>query len=165
MTPHYLADKNTPSDLFFAERVAYHIPLQVDFANFYRHERLRFAKKQGGYSRVTQATVKNGPKQDPPTPPFLFCTHLSLLLSSFSTSRGHRGVVPLLPPGSSLQFLSRIGFFGNPTARPIFIVRVLLLQVAHALARFPQVNLCTTRKSPYELIRVLCTRGGSNLQN
>ena len=42
---------------------------------------------------------------------FFPCT---LLLSSFWTSRGHRS--SLLPPGSCLQFLSRIGF-SNPTAR------------------------------------------------
>ena len=49
----------------------------------------------------------------------------------------------LLPPGSCLQFLSRIGF-SSPTARRFFIECCKL-----TLSRFPQVNLCT-RKSPHE---------------
>ena len=47
---------------------------------------------------------------------FFFFTHL---LSSFWTSRVSQ-VSPLLPPGSCLRFLSRIGF-SNPTARQFFI--------------------------------------------
>ena len=39
----------------------------------------------------------------------------TLLLSSFWTRRGSQ-VSPLLPPGSCLQFLSRLGF-SNPSAR------------------------------------------------
>ena len=64
-------------------------------------------------------------------------------------------VSSLLPPGSFLQFLSRIGF-NNPTARRIFIECLL----THALV--PQVKLCA-RKSAH-FIRV-CARGDSNSRN
>ena len=51
-------------------------------------------------------------------PFFFFCTHL---LSSFWTSRGHR-CRPVSPPGTCLQFLSRILVgFSNPTTRRFFI--------------------------------------------
>ena len=83
-----------------------------------------------------------------------FHTHL---LSSFWTSRGHR-CRPFPPPGSCLQFLSRITGFSNPTARRFFIERCEL-----TLSSFPQVNL-GTRKSPHEFIRV-CTWGHSNSRN
>ena len=53
-------------------------------------------------------------------PSFFFFFFLTLLLSSFWTSRGWSQVSSLLPPGSCLQFLSRIGF-SNPTARRFFI--------------------------------------------
>ena len=66
-------------------------------------------------------------------------------------------VSSILPPGSCLQFLSRIGF-SNPTARRFSIECCQL-----TLSRFPQVNLCT-RKSPNEFIRV-CTRRGSKSRN
>ena len=52
---------------------------------------------------------------------FFFFFFLTLLLSSFWTSRGHR-CRPFLPPGSYLQFLSRIGF-SSPAARRFFIER------------------------------------------
>ena len=52
---------------------------------------------------------------------FFFHTHL---LCSFGTSRGHR-CRPFSPPGSCLQFLSRIGF-SNPTACRFFIECCLL---------------------------------------
>ena len=67
-------------------------------------------------------------------------------------------VSSLLPPGSCLQFLSRIGI-SNPTARRFFIQCCLL-----TLSRFPQVNLCTRRKNSHEFIRV-CTWGDSNSRN
>ena len=66
-------------------------------------------------------------------------------------------VSSLSPPGSCLQYLSRIGF-SSPTARRFFIECCQL-----TLSRFPQVNLCA-RKSPHEFIRV-CTRGDSNSRN
>ena len=50
---------------------------------------------------------------------YFFFSLLTLLLSSFWTSRGHR-CRPFSPPGFCLQFLSRIGF-SNPTARRFFI--------------------------------------------
>ena len=48
-------------------------------------------------------------------------------------------VSSLLLPGSCLQFLSRIGWFSNPTARRLFIE-----YCQHTLSRFPQVNLSTS---------------------
>ena len=63
----------------------------------------------------------------------------------------------LLPPGSWLQLLSRMGF-SNPTARRCVIECCLL-----TLSRFPQVNLYS-RKSPPEFVRV-CDRGDSNSRN
>ena len=68
-----------------------------------------------------------------------FYLFLLLMLSSFWTSRGHRRR-PFPPPGSCLQFLSRIGF-GNPSARRFFIECCEL-----TLSRFPQVNWCTSEK-------------------
>ena len=83
-----------------------------------------------------------------------FFSHL--VLSRFWTSRGHR-CRPFLPPGSCLQFLSRIwSSKSSPTARRFFIECCLLTP-----SRFPQVNLCT-RKSPHEFMRV-CTRVGFEL--
>ena len=87
------------------------------------------------------------------SPPFFLHTHL---LSSFWTSHDHR-CHPFPPPGSCLQFVSRIGF-SNPTDRRFFIECCKL-----TLSRFPQVNLCT-RKNPHEFMRV-CTRGDSNSRN
>ena len=87
----------------------------------------------------------------------IFFFFFSLLLFSFWTSRGHRcRLFP--PPGSCLQFLSRIGS-SNPTARRFFIEWCQLI----TLSRFPQVNFCTTKKT-HELIRV-CTRWDSNSRN
>ena len=68
-------------------------------------------------------------------------------------------VSSLLPPGSCLRFLSRIGF-SNPTARRFFH-RVLL---THALAVSASQFVVHTRKSPNEFIRV-CTPRGSNSRN
>ena len=65
-------------------------------------------------------------------------------------------VSSLLPLGSCLQFLSRIGF-SNPTARRVFIECCSL-----TLSRFPQGNLCTW-KSPHEFTRVSVHSGGSEL--
>ena len=75
----------------------------------------------------------------------------------FWTSRGHR-CPPFFPPVLAFNFLSRIGC-SNPTARRFFH-RVLL---THSLAFFPQVNLCTTRKSPHEFIRVCMHSAGLEL--
>ena len=51
---------------------------------------------------------------------FFFVCFRTLLLSSFWTSRGHRQASTPLPPGSCLQFLSRIGF-STLTARRFLI--------------------------------------------
>ena len=64
----------------------------------------------------------------------------------------------LLPPGSCLQFLSRIGF-STPTARR-FYHRVLL---THALA-LSASQFVHKKKSPSEFLPV-CTRRGSNSRN
>ena len=74
---------------------------------------------------------------------------LTLLLSSFWTSRGHR--CRSFPPGCCLQFSVRIGF-SNPTARR-FVIECCELP----LSRFPKDNLRTIT-SPYEYIRE-CTGG------
>ena len=66
-------------------------------------------------------------------------------------------VSSILPPGSFLYFLSRIGF-SNPTARRFSIECCSL-----TLLRFPQVNLYA-RQSPHEFIRV-CTRLDSNTRS
>ena len=71
------------------------------------------------------------------------------------------------PPGSCLQFLSRIGF-GNPTARRFFIKCCQL-----TLSRFSQVNFVRKKKSPriytsmhsgaFELTKLTYTRLEDNL--
>ena len=58
----------------------------------------------------------------------------------------------LPPPGTFLQFLTRIGF-SIPTARR-FSSNVVATNNSRSLSRFPRVNL-RTRKSPYEFIRVM----------
>ena len=69
-------------------------------------------------------------------------TPFTSLLPSFWTSRGHR-CRPCFPPGSCLQFLSRIGF-SNPTARRFFFIGRSL---THALA-LSASELVHNKKSP-----------------
>ena len=68
-------------------------------------------------------------------------------------------VLSLLPPGSCLQFLSRIGF-SNPTAGRFFIE-----YIANSRSRDVRKSIyLRTRNSPHEFIRA-CTRGDSNSRN
>ena len=66
-------------------------------------------------------------------------------------------VSSLLPPGTCLQFFSRIGF-SIPTARRFSSC------VANSRFRAFGESILCTRKSRYEFIRV-CTRGDSNSRN
>ena len=79
---------------------------------------------------------------------FLFSFFAHFLLSSCWTSLGHK-CRPLFPPGSCLQFLSRMGF-SNPTARGFFIECCQL-----TLSRFPQVILWYINSPSHNIILVL----------
>ena len=70
-------------------------------------------------------------------------------------------VSSLLPPGSCLQFSSRIGFQQFHCSS--FFHRVFVAN-SRSRAFFPQVNLCTRKVPTNEFIRV-CTRRGSNSRN
>ena len=99
-----------------------------------------------------------------------FFFRLTLVFSSFWTSRGH-GCRPFFPPVLGLHFfLSRIpGKVQQSHCSSIFH-RVLL---THALSRFSQVNLCTRKKSQriytsmhstgFELTKLTHTRLEDNL--
>ena len=70
---------------------------------------------------------------------FFLHTHL---FSSFWTSRGHR-CRPFPPPGSCLQFVSRIGF-SNPTACRFFIE-------CYSRSRAFRKSICAQEKVPSNL--------------
>ena len=102
------------------------------------------------------------PKSEPPTVfLFIFLFFSTHLLSSFWTSRGHR-CRPFFPPGSCLQFLSRIGF-SNATARRFFIrvslTHALVLSASQFVRKKKSPRTYTSvRSGGFELTKLTYTR-------
>ena len=100
-------------------------------------------------------------KKEPPTLKDGLCTTFFFFAHFYYTfqflDKPWSQVSSLLPPGSCLQFLSRIGF-SNPTARRFSS------SVANSRSRAFRKSICAQEKLPTNIIRV-CTRRGSNSRN